>query len=320
MNHRSIIQVSITVCSWNVNQKPPKGSLGKWIFPSASERGPDIVVIGLQEVDMSTTALFSTETHATDPWRSVICQTLSGHPYDTYHLLLDRQLVGLYILLFAKTEILPFVRVVGVRCLPLGSLRGTLGNKGAIAVSLSMFDFISLAIVNMHLAPHQTGTRRRISQLLAVLGTELAAPRLIACPYRHMLYHAQSVSVCRDRHCGVCPNAPLLPATPGRAAIMCHDVALLFGDLNFRIDLPPHEAHRLIRAAGVCPFPCPIQSGNAPTPSAGSCSYTLLVLTHLSPSLLSNVQIPQFLPLFSRYCFRHTLVTHPLVFALPLFL
>jgi hypothetical protein len=57
--------VTAAICSFNVADRPPPPNLS---FVTHGASSPDIVVVGLQEVDMSASALLREETESAVPW------------------------------------------------------------------------------------------------------------------------------------------------------------------------------------------------------------------------------------------------------------
>ena len=56
------------VASWNVGETTPDQSLSLWL--SVEENDPDIISIGLQEIDMSVQTFFKEESDSSAYWNT----------------------------------------------------------------------------------------------------------------------------------------------------------------------------------------------------------------------------------------------------------
>jgi hypothetical protein len=74
-NHDLVLFVG----TWNVNGKPPKEALGPWLLQTNGAT-PDVVALGLQEFDTSTSALILSETSKAEPWIAAMGATLNRLP------------------------------------------------------------------------------------------------------------------------------------------------------------------------------------------------------------------------------------------------
>ncbi|KAI2633976.1 Endonuclease/exonuclease/phosphatase [Xylaria nigripes] len=191
---------------------------------------PDILVFGFQELvdleDKKATAkrLFKTKkkdahtdqermSHQYRDWRDFLVRSLDDFmPADhLYHLLHTATLVGLFTCIFVKSTLRDRVRNLSSTDVKRG-MGGLHGNKGAIVVRF-MVDDTSLCFINCHLAAGQSQANSRHNDIAAIL------------------------------------DNPILPVEPDPSVridsyisggdgsmILDHELCLLNGDLNYRID------------------------------------------------------------------------------------
>jgi len=195
-------EITVAVCSWNVDQSRPQQSkwLSKWLQVPAR---PDIIAVGLQEVDMSMMAMKNQVTHAHEPWLKAIRQELGLSDFEKeppYVELKYRQLVGLFLVVYVSAALHPHVSEVELQCVCTGAISGALGNKGGIGVSFRLFAS-QICIINAHLAAHMEAVDKRNKNHQQIM-RQMAFPKASA-------------------------DGPLPP--------MEHDLCLFFGDLNYRI-------------------------------------------------------------------------------------
>ncbi|KAG6909315.1 hypothetical protein DXG01_001114 [Tephrocybe rancida] len=110
-----------------------------------ADHDPDLLVLGFQELDLSTEALvYSTGTAREDAWCQAVFAAL-GEKGDLYEkvkglylctYLISKQLVGMLIVIIAKKTLLPCFSNVATSSAAAG-IMGVLGNKGATAVRLT---------------------------------------------------------------------------------------------------------------------------------------------------------------------------------------
>lgn len=127
--------------------------------------------------------------------------------------LCSSRLLGILTLVFVKHPLLCYISDVET-CTTKTGLSGWLGNKGASSIRFSLCD-VSMCFTNCHLAPHPENNPRRVQELAEI-------------------FSAQS-----------------FPSTPSQ--LMDHDMLILFGDLNFRLEgkAPEEVIDTLTRGWGV---------------------------------------------------------------------
>jgi WD40 repeat protein len=190
---------------------------------------PDILVFGFQELvdleDKTATAkrLFkSKKKDATDQermshqyrdWRDFLVRSLDDFmPADhLYHLLHTATLVGLFTCIFVKSTLRDRIRKLSSADIKRG-MGGLHGNKGAIVVRF-MIDDTSLCFINCHLAAGQSQANSRHNDIAAILDSSV-------------LPVEPDPNVRIDSYIGGGDGSMILD----------HELCLLNGDLNYRID------------------------------------------------------------------------------------
>eukprot|EP01064_Diplonema_japonicum_P033633 TRINITY_DN6699_c0_g4_i1.p1 TRINITY_DN6699_c0_g4~~TRINITY_DN6699_c0_g4_i1.p1 ORF type:complete len:378 (+),score=39.57 TRINITY_DN6699_c0_g4_i1:33-1136(+) len=194
----------VRVCSWNVAEVNPekvnKEGLREWLNPIAEEL-PGVIIIGLQELDMSAKALIQEKTRRSGAWEQVLTRTVQSTIGVQYTLLDCHQLMGLGLFMFVAEELAPYMYDVEV-CRTRTGFFNSFGNKGAVCGRFK-FEGKSFCFINAHLAAHQSEVNRRKKD--------------------------------HDR----IANLSLFSQLPQK--LMSHDSVFWFGDLNYRLDMPRHE-------------------------------------------------------------------------------
>ena len=148
--------VTLLLGTYNVNDTPPSGDLSEWLSEEKCSRA-DIVVIGLQEMDLSTDSfIISTayEESKESQWLYAFLQTLKA-----FRCVQIKRLVGMCIFLFARAELMQSVKPLG-GCSVASGLMGVVGNKGAVAVRFRLHNH-KYIIICSHLAAHAQNYARR---------------------------------------------------------------------------------------------------------------------------------------------------------------
>ncbi|EJT74085.1 skeletal muscle and kidney-enriched inositol phosphatase [Gaeumannomyces tritici R3-111a-1] len=194
-----------------------------------SSDSPDILVFGFQELvdleDKTATAKRFLKTkkkkegsdqermsHQYRDWRDFLVRSLDDYmPGELYHLLQTAHMVGLFTCIFVKADIRDRIRNLSAAEVKRG-MGGLHGNKGAIVVRFTLDD-TSLCFVNCHLAAGQTQAQSRHNDIHAIL-------------------EAAILPVERD------PNTRIDNFIGGGdgTMILDHELCLINGDLNYRID------------------------------------------------------------------------------------
>lgn len=233
-------QLKLLTCSWNAGASKPYDLRSyrdddKFIANvlSSCDTDPDIIVFGFQELvdlenkKLTAKSLFKgkksekhlnagVQEHMSRQYR--VWQEYLGDSIDKfmqgevkYQLLHSANMVGLFTCIFVKAEERLNIRNFGA-CTVKTGLGGIHGNKGAL-VTRFFLDDSSLCFVNCHLAAGQSGTRSRNNDIADIL-------------------EANNLSAETDASI----RAYCFVGGGDGSRILDHEICVLNGDLNYRID------------------------------------------------------------------------------------
>ena len=151
-----------------------RNPLDEWLHLSEQ---PDVIAIGLQEIDMTAEAMLKKETQTKQEWIQVLeselqCSSLAKMKYQR---LSDKQLVGMFCCVFVAEKYQSQVRDVQAVSLALGAM-GVMGNKGAVGIRLKIAD-TTMCFVTTHLAPHMSAVQKRNQNFIDIF-TQLEFARI----------------------------------------------------------------------------------------------------------------------------------------------
>ncbi|PQE22826.1 Endonuclease exonuclease phosphatase protein [Rutstroemia sp. NJR-2017a BBW] len=227
--------IKTLVMTWNAGASTPyhlqQSDQDSRFFPELlqdSDR-PDILVFGFQElVDLEnkkTTAKSFFKSKKKDNnsehehmsrqyrnWRDFLTRCLDDYVQgEIYHLLHTANLVGLFTCVFVRSPLLPRIKNINAAEVKRG-MGGLHGNKGALILRF-VLDDTSMCFINCHLAAGQTQTKDRNTDITMILESQsLPAER--------------DHSVRIDSYVGGGDGSMILD----------HEICILNGDLNYRID------------------------------------------------------------------------------------
>lgn len=228
-------EIKALVLTWNAGASTPhslrysEGDAAFFKNLLQSNGSPEILIFCFQELvdleDKTATAkrfLKSKKkegaeqermSHQYRDWRDFLLKALDDYmpADDLYHLLQTTRLVGLFTCIFVKSSIRDRIRNLNAAEVKRG-MGGLHGNKGAIAVRF-LVDDTSLCFVNCHLAAGQSQASSRHNDIAAILEANLFPTE-------------------RD------PGTRLDTFSGGGdgSMILDHELCILNGDLNYRID------------------------------------------------------------------------------------
>ncbi|OJJ49043.1 hypothetical protein ASPZODRAFT_59723 [Penicilliopsis zonata CBS 506.65] len=230
-------EIRATVLTWNAGASTPSNVRSSNFIQDAihPENPPEILVFGFQElVDLENKKITAKslllgskkrengeKEHMSRQYR-VWMEHLTGvinecMPLEeSYVLLHTANLIGLFTCIFIKHKERDRVRNISAAEVKRG-MGGLHGNKGALIFRF-VLDDTSLCFVNCHLAAGQTQTANRNNDIAAILEAE-------SLP-------SESNLLTRAKH--------FVSGGDG-AMIMDHEVCILNGDLNYRIDAIPRN-------------------------------------------------------------------------------
>ncbi|KAF3927256.1 Synaptojanin-1 [Dactylellina cionopaga] len=233
-------QVKTLICTWNAGASKPSDLRSyrdndKYIANvlSTCEGDPDIIVFGFQElVDLENKKLTAksifkgkkSEKHLNAGvqehmsrqyrvWQEYLAECIEKYMQGEvkYQMLHSANMVGLFTCIFVKASERGNIRNFGA-CTVKTGLKGIHGNKGALVTRFFMDDS-SVCFVNCHLAAGQSGTRSRNNDIADIL-------------------EASNLTVETD------PNIRAYSFVGGGdgSRILDHEICILNGDLNYRIE------------------------------------------------------------------------------------
>ncbi|KAL2255662.1 hypothetical protein VTK26DRAFT_2927 [Humicola hyalothermophila] len=228
-------QINALVLTWNAGASTPHSlrySESDAVFMQnllQSSDSPDIIVFGFQELvdleDKTATAKRFLKpkkkegsdqermSHQYRDWRNFLAQSLDDYMSHggLYQILHTAPLVGLFTCIFVKADLRERISNLSSAEVKRG-MGGLHGNKGAIVVRF-MVDDTSLCFINCHLAAGQSSASARHNDIAAILEATLLPPE-------------RDPAVRIDSFVGGGDGSMILD----------HELCLLNGDLNYRID------------------------------------------------------------------------------------
>ena len=155
-------KINIFLGTWNVNAKAPKDDIDSWLLHK-NNFDPHMYVLGFQEIVDLNAANLWIENDANEGWEEKIQKCIGNQ----YELIASKHLVGILLVIFAKTSLKPHISDCIKSSFGCG-LFGTAGNKGACAVHLKIFD-TKVAFLSAHLAAHKNNVQGRNQDHLKII-------------------------------------------------------------------------------------------------------------------------------------------------------
>lgn len=214
--------------TWNVNGREPKEDLSQML----PDGGPDIFVLGLQEIDRRAEAYMYNVSLREQLWVEAIeSACIKKYPKDGYQRITSKSLVGLLIIVMVKGEHVQHVGKVSAASASCG-IMGIVGNKGAVGVRFKIYDDY-VCFVNCHLAAHPNQVLRR-NQDLADLHKRLLfpAPRSRSTKSRKNRHEAFTDSYWHMK---------------GFVGVEDCDVLFWLGDFNYRVEMESQLARIFVQ-------------------------------------------------------------------------
>lgn len=239
----SFNELKVAVMTWNAGACKPSHVHSQYMNQDdnflrdymTAQGSPDMLVFGFQElVDLENkkvTAKSFFKSKKKDPaeqehmshqyraWRDYLTRcTEDFMPADSPYVLLNTSsMVGLFTCIFVKSSLRSRIKHVHTSQVKRG-MGGLHGNKGALVLRM-VLDDSSLCFLNCHLAAGQTQTIHRNNDIAGILEAE---------PFpAHPLAQDSSSSV---------SHTDIFTSGGDGSMIMDHEICILNGDLNYRID------------------------------------------------------------------------------------
>ncbi|KIL66111.1 hypothetical protein M378DRAFT_192118 [Amanita muscaria Koide BX008] len=200
-----------------------------------ADSGPDLLVLGFQELDHSAEAyIYTTNAAKEDAWCHAVIAGL-GELGPRYDKLISRQLVGMFLVIFVRKPVAPYFTDVKTGAVGAG-LMGVMGNKGATAVRLTF-------------TPKQDdreGVNTPKSTVLTFVNAHLAAFDEMV-DRRNVDFHDLSKRLIFETRVeqeeeieeGIDASIPWI-------GLFNTDALFWLGDLNYRIDLPDIDIREIL--------------------------------------------------------------------------
>ncbi|KAL1916229.1 uncharacterized protein VTP21DRAFT_5846 [Calcarisporiella thermophila] len=155
--YTSTKKITIFTGTYNLNGKLlGTETLDPWLWGLDSAQDPELFAIAFQEiVELTPQQIVSADVEKLVYWEKQTERILNSSPKRSsprhrYIMIRTGQLVGAALLIFAREDIVPFIKNVECSMKKTG-LRGMSGNKGAVAIRLDFAD-TSLCFVTGHFA------------------------------------------------------------------------------------------------------------------------------------------------------------------------
>lgn len=247
-------EIRALVCTWNAGASKPqdllKGEDDKVFLENVlhSVNSPDIIVFGFQElVDLENKKLTAKTllkgkkkkaasqqehmSHQYRLWQQQLTKSIETHmPRDQPYVLLHAaNLVGLFTAIFVRASERGNIQNVSAATVKRG-LGGLHGNKGALVIRF-LIDDSSLCFINCHLAAGQSHTTSRNNDIAAILESNSLPPESNATTRSDIFVGGGDGSMILD-----------------------HEICILNGDLNYRIDMHRDSVIRRSHASDLLPL------------------------------------------------------------------
>ncbi|OII72409.1 phosphatidylinositol phosphate phosphatase [Cryptosporidium ubiquitum] len=209
-------KLTIWICSWNLGGQTLNVGLDAWIEANLP-KNTSIVCFCVQEiVELSSVRVMfnQNDKNREATFEMLALQSLGADKYVKLHSI---SLVGLFCVVFVRRSFHRFVKSVESNSMKLG-LMGNTGNKGAVMIRMNIERYGSIVLTNVHLVSGEQYREERNSQLKLILQS----------------------SVFNE-----IPN--FKGFLRSGASLQDHDLVILAGDFNFRIQLPKQKVMDLIK-------------------------------------------------------------------------
>lgn len=229
--------LQILAGTWNVDGTEAPGDLVAWLRPGEESIPPDVVLIGLQEVDRSAEAYVVAGAFKEDFWNQTLLVNLSqAFPDTSYERVASKLYVGIYAGAFIKSELVPHLMHVSTASAACG-LMGLMGNKGAAGLRFRLYnDYI--CFISSHLAAHMGAVQRRNQD-----AAEIARRTYFSGFYQDSRIKLNT-PMTADRV--IDELARSFDEQPGPASIWDASLLIWAGDLNYRVPMDAQELKDLL--------------------------------------------------------------------------
>ncbi|KAJ7118421.1 DNase I-like protein [Mycena crocata] len=197
----------------------------------AADSSPDLLVLGFQEMDLSTEALlYATSTVKEEAWCTAAFAAL-GELAEGYEKLASKQLVGMLIVVIVKKVLRPCFDEVKT-CAAGTGIMGLMGNKGGTAIRMKF------------IPPADGGVQNPGPTVLTFVNAHLAAFDGMY-EKRNADFHDLAKRLQFDLGVSSAQVEGVAPV-PVTCNIFQSDVLFWMGDLNYRIDVPDADVRAIL--------------------------------------------------------------------------
>ncbi|KAL7716232.1 Inositol polyphosphate 5-phosphatase [Entamoeba marina] len=207
-------EVTVLACTWNVNQCVfTREEVDRWT--SGIQSKPDIIVVALQELEMSVDAIITGKKYSekATEWQSLLTSSVNRGT-TKYTKLGYFQLCGVLLYIYYKNELKNHISEVSYSSCRVGAMSGKLANKGGVAYRFKIYDS-TVCFVASHLAAHQQFIEKRNQDWAEIAKTNIN------------FFGKDSMNHTIN--------------------ILDHDIVVWMGDLNYRIDLTDFEVRKFAK-------------------------------------------------------------------------
>ncbi|KAJ2747790.1 hypothetical protein GGI20_000260 [Coemansia sp. BCRC 34301] len=214
--------INAFVGTWNVNGRAPASSdsLAQWLGFIPADTGqtaltslPELLVLGFQELDIRAEAFVYNNAVKDVEWTDAI-EGCMGSTQHAYRKLASKQLIGMFIMVYARIDVAELVSDVQSTSIGCG-IMGMVGNKGAVAVRM-VYQDTPLCFVCSHLAHDAAQVDRRNAQFHDLC--------------KRLQFAAKDGAPAADPLVPLAHNRP-----PPLVTVFDHSYLLWIGDLNYRL-------------------------------------------------------------------------------------
>ena len=211
-------EVSVMIVTWNVDGFEPSNSvdLTKDLLNIGENAPPDLMIFGFQEiVDLKSikNVMVPNNEKLIQTWQNFLLRQLRARFKENYLFISSKNLVGILLLVFANERIKDRITKVEYDSVKCGVMN-KLGNKGAIIIRFRLDD-TSLCFINCHLEAGHKKMNERVNNINDI---------------HWKAFQKEGVGKKKEEK------------------IENMDYKFLFGDLNFRINMPNNEVRSALEA------------------------------------------------------------------------
>ncbi|KAH0795192.1 Endonuclease/Exonuclease/phosphatase family protein [Histomonas meleagridis] len=173
------VPLTFNFLTWNVASNEANDSvltdLTKVFYTPSS--ASDIVIIALQEIDMSFKSVVTGNSSVTELWTKYILKAQHIASNDSYEIIAYDSMGGVYCCVLVRKGLNPPVKESSIQTKKLGA-NGMLANKAAVYFRMTIGE-TSFVIISCHLAPHDQNWEQRNTQWHEIISYEMNSDYII---------------------------------------------------------------------------------------------------------------------------------------------